>query len=236
MRVDVSRPLDLTLPNASDDVLPGNVDVAGPAYDPASLTVLDIACAPNPSSVVAPRPAAASVHRPMSAVGVRPPKASVPIDVVAPLSGPAPPTRVDIVGQQRLGRPTSVDVASYLGLSSAGVDAVRQPHPSFMGVDSTRPIPVGGTHPPPMGAGVVGPMPTHVAYPPSTQIGSDVDVALRTSGPTLADPRSDILKPRPAHARQYAAVCTGVQVQTPVETLTAQSLLLLGRRTVSPES
>ena len=35
---------------------------------------------------------------------------------------------------------------------------------------------------------------------------------------------------------QYAAVCTGVQVQTPVETLTAQSLLLLGRRTVSPES
>ena len=45
----------------------------------------------------------------------------------------------------------------------------------------------------------------------------------------MADARSDILKPRPAHASQYAAVCT-------VETLTAQSLLLLGRRTVSPES
>ena len=29
-------------------------------------------------------------------------------------------------------------------------------------------------------------------------------------------------------------MCTGVQVQTPVETLTAQSLLLLGRRTASP--
>ena len=53
MRVDVSRPLDLTLPIASDDVVqlyapwstasddvpPGNVDVAGSAYDPASLTV-----------------------------------------------------------------------------------------------------------------------------------------------------------------------------------------------------
>jgi len=82
MRVDVSRPLDLTLPIAGDDVAqpyaplsvgvdiarpmsiasdveytlpPGNVNVAGSAYDPASLTVLDIACAPSTSSVVAPR-------------------------------------------------------------------------------------------------------------------------------------------------------------------------------------
>ena len=82
MRVDVSRPLDLTLPIASGDVAhpcaplsvdvdiarstlttsdvaytlpPGNVNVAGSAYDPASLTVLDIACAPSTSSVVAPR-------------------------------------------------------------------------------------------------------------------------------------------------------------------------------------
>ena len=105
-----------------------------------------------------------------------------------------------------------------------------------MGVDSTRPMPVGGTHPPPMGAGVVGPMPTHVAYPSSVPIGSGVDVASRTSWPTLADVRSDIPRPRPAHASQYAAVCTGVQVQTPVETLTAQSLLLLGRCTASPQS
>jgi len=37
MRVDVSRPLDLTLSTASDDVLPGNVDVAGLAYDPPHL-------------------------------------------------------------------------------------------------------------------------------------------------------------------------------------------------------
>jgi len=270
MRVDVPRPLDLTLPTvgddvvqlyapwstASDDVLPGNVDVAGPAYDPASLTVLDIACASSASWVVVPRPAAASVHKPMSAVGVRPPKSSVPIDVVEPSSGPAPLMRVDNMGQQCLGRSTSVDVASYPGLPSASVDVVCQPHSSFMGADVVRPTPtradvvhpssmgadaarpmtIGGVHPPSLGAGVVGPMPTHVAYPPSTQIGSGVDVALRTSGPTLADARSDIPRPRPAHASQYAAVCTGVQVQTPVETLTAHSLLLLGRRTVSPES
>ena len=122
-----------------------------------------------------------------------------------------------------------------------GVDVVRPTptradvvYPSSMGADAARPMTIGGTHPPSLGAGVVGP--THVAYPSSVPIGSGVDVALRTSGPTLADARSDIPRPRPAHASQYAAVCTGVQVQTPVETLTAQSLLLLGRRTVSPES
>ena len=65
-----------------------------------------------------------------------------------------------------------------------------------------------------MGAGVVGPMPTHVAYPSSVPICSGVDLALRTSGPTLADARSDIPKPRPAHTSQYAAVCTGVQVDS----------------------
>ena len=101
-----------------------------------------------------------------------------------------------------------------------------------MGVDAARPMTIGGTHPPSLGVGVVGP--THVAYSSSVPTGSGVDVALRTSGPTLADARPDIPRPRPAHASQYAAVCTGVQVQTPVETLTAQSLLLLGRRTASP--
>jgi len=126
---------------------------------------------------------------------------------------------------------------------SMGADVVRPTptradvvYPSSMGADATRPMTIGGVHPSSLGAGVVGPMPTHVAYPSSVPIGSGVDVALRTSGPTLADARSDILRPRPAHASQYAAVCTGIQVQTPVETLTAQSLLLLGRRTVSPES
>ena len=115
MRVDVSRPLDLTLPiasddvvqlyapwsTASDDVLPGNVDV--------------------------------------SAVGERPPTSSVPIDVVEPSSGPAPLMRVDDMGQQRLGRPTSVDVVSYPGLPSAGVDVVRQPHSFVLTLCTRRP-------------------------------------------------------------------------------------------------
>jgi len=254
MRVDVPRPLDLTLPTSGDDVAqpyaplsvdvdiarpmstasdveymlpPGNVNVAGPAYDPTSLTVLDIACAPSTSSIVAPRSTAASVYRPMSAVGVRPPKSSVPIDVVEPSSGPAPLMRVDDMSQQRLGRPTSVDVASYPGLPSASVYAARRPHtlsmgadvvrptptradvvyPSSMGVDAAMPMTIGGTHPPSLGVGVVGP--SHVAYPSSVPIGSGVDVALRTSGSMLADPRSDIPRPRPAHASQYAAVCAG---------------------------
>jgi len=90
--VGVPRPLDLTLSTASGDVYalpPGNVDVAGPAYDPPSLTVLDIACAPSHSSVVAPRPTGVCVYRPMPPMGMRQPKSSVPVDVVAPLSGPA---------------------------------------------------------------------------------------------------------------------------------------------------
>jgi len=139
---------------------PGNVYVAGPTYVPASLTVLDIACAPSPSSVVAPRPAVASVHMSMSAVGVRPPKSLVPIDTVEPSSGPAPPTRIDDMGQQRLGRSTSVDVASYTGIPSAGVDVVRQPHSSFLGVDVVRPAPIRAdvVYPSSMGADATRPM------------------------------------------------------------------------------
>jgi len=245
--VDITRlTYNLSVPTASDVAytLPsGNVDEAGPEYDPVALTVIDIAGIPGPSSVNVPRPTDASVHRPMPAVGVRPPKSSVPVDIVGPSTGPAPPMRVDIVGQQRLGRPMSVDFAHYPGPSSASVDVVRPTHTradvvhlSSMSVDTTRPMPVGGTHPSFMGAGVVGPTPAHVAYPLSAQRGSGVNVASRTFRPTLADHRSDVPGPRPAHASQYAAVCTGVQVQTPVKTLTAQSLLLLGRRTASPQS
>jgi len=162
MRIDVPRPLDLTLPIASDDVAPlsvarpsdvaytlppGNVDVAGPACGPAPLTVIDVACTPGPSSVNAPRPAGVNVHRPMPPMGVRQPKSSVPVDVVASLPGPAPPTR-DVVGQPGLGRPTSVDVTRYPGLPFASVDVVRQPHSSFMGADVVRPTPTRADVPP----------------------------------------------------------------------------------------
>ena len=52
----------------------------------------------------------------------------------------------------------------------------------------------------------------------------------------MADARSGLHEPRSAYASQYVAVCTGVQEQTPVETLTTQSLLLLGRCTATPQS
>jgi len=95
------------VPTASDvayTLPPGNVDVAGPAYDPAPLTVIDIAGTPGPSSVKVPRHTDASVHRPMPPMGVRPPKSSVPVDVVASLSDPAPPMRRD----DAVGGPTYV--------------------------------------------------------------------------------------------------------------------------------
>ena len=145
MRINMPRPLDLTLPIASDvayTLPPGNVDVAGPTrtYGPAPLTVIDVACTPRPSSVDVPRPAGVDVRRPMLPRGVRQSKSSVPVDVVAPLPGPAPPTRVNVVGQQGLDRPTSVDATYYSGLPPASVDAVRQPH-SFMDADVVRPTP-----------------------------------------------------------------------------------------------
>ena len=71
-----------------------------------------------------------------------------------------------------------------------------------------------------------GPMPAHFVYP--SCVGAHV---LR---PTLADDESAMRQS--AYTGQYAAVCTGLQVQTSAETLTAQSLLLLGRSPTSPHS
>jgi len=241
MRIDVPRPLDLTLPVASGDVvhpcasLPVDVDIGRPAYDssvptasgvayrlpPGNVDVIDVACAPNPSSVDVPRPTSASVYRPMPPMGTRQLKSSVPIDVVASLPCPPPLTRD--VGLQGLGRPTSGDVAYYSGLPSVSVDAVRQPHSSLMGVDVVRPTSTcvdvvhppslgadatrPGTQPPSIGAGVVGPMPAHVAYPSSSQLGTGVDVASDVSRPTLADTRSGL--PRPAY--MGARVCLSMK-------------------------
>ena len=92
-------------------------------------------------------------------------------------------------------------------------------HPSFMGADATRLLVV-RTHRPwvPMLSGLR--WPTLLVRPV-------VALMLRRVHPGLPKSRS-------APTSQYAAVCTGVQVQTPVETLTNRSLLLLGRRTMSP--
>jgi len=74
-----------------------------------------------------------------------------------------------------------------------------------------------------------GPMPAaHVVYPSS--------VGTHVPRPTLADDESAMHQPTSAYTGQYAAVCSGLQVQTSEETLTAQSLLLLGRRPTSQQS
>jgi len=64
---------DLSVPTAS--TLSGNIDA------------IDIACTPGPSSADVPRPTGVSIHRSVPAVGVRPPKSSVPVDVVKSPSG-----------------------------------------------------------------------------------------------------------------------------------------------------
>jgi len=56
------------------------------------------------------------------------------------------------------------------------------------------------------------------------------------SRPALADDESAMRQSTSAYTGQYAAVCTGLQVHTSAETLTAQSLLLLGRCPTSPQS
>ena len=126
MRVDVPRPLDLTLLTAGDDVVqlyapwstasdvpPGNVDVAGSAYDPASLTVLDIACEPGTSSIVAPMPTAASVHRPTSTdVGL--PRRCWPISSTRVSgAGPAEDSTTSIGTDDLGGRTPTADIGEH---------------------------------------------------------------------------------------------------------------------------
>jgi len=88
-------------------------------------------------------------------------------------------------------------------------------HSLSKGVDVARPPPAHVRPTPTHPSVSAGPMPAHTAYP------SSVDE------PAVRQPTS-------AYTGQYAAVCIGLQVQTPAETLTAQSLLLLGRCPTSP--
>jgi len=232
--VDVPRPLELT-----------------------SSSVVDVAHPYAPPSVDVNRPTSVDVRRPLPTMGVRQSRSMMNADADEPSAGSSRPMRVGDEGRQGLGRPMSVDVVRQPHSSLMGVDVVRPVptprqssvvdavHPPSTGVDVTKPMPVGGVHSPSMGTGVVGPMPAHVsrqsgttniAYPPGSQSSIGVGVASDILRPTLADVSYQPptwTGPKPAYASQYAAVCTGVQVQTPVETLTAQSLLLLGRRTAS---
>ena len=130
--------------------------------------------------------------------------------------------------------PTSIDVGHPLS------KGVVRPSPTHF-----RPTPT----PTSMSAGLMSA--AHVVDPSS--------VGAHVPRPTLADDESAMFQPtRPcnvlghvtaryklsfyyyyllsAYTGQYAAVCSGSQVQTSEETLTAQSLLLLGRCPTSPQS
>ena len=100
----------------------------------------------------------------------------------------------------------------------------------------------------PLSKGVARPSPVH-ARPTPTHTPTSMSANLMSaahavcpssvgthvmSRPTLADDESAMRQS--AYTGQYAAVCTGLQVQTSAETLTAQSLLLLGRCSTSPPS
>jgi len=223
----LARPTyDLSVPTASDvayTLSSGNVDV------------IDIACTPGPSSVDVPRPASVSVHRPMPAVGVRPPKSSVPVDVVGPLYDPAPPTRVDIVGQQRLGRPLSVNVAHYPGPPSASVDVEHQPY-SSMSADVVRPTPP---------QVLCWPGVADVVPQPGLQPAVSADGASSIVGPLLADvvhqpgaATADAVTDHPSTwtATRYVAARANAAEFASVGTMTAKSLRRLDRLTASSDS
>ena len=110
-----------------------------------------------------------------------------------------------------------------------------------------RPTSIATGHP--LSEGVVRPSPVH-ARPTPTQTPTSMSTGLMPAAhtvypsgvdvyaarPTLADDEPAMRQYTPAYTGQYAAVCTGLQVQTTAETLTAQSLLLLGRCPTSPQS
>jgi len=159
-------------------------------------------------------------------MGVRQPRSMMNADADEPPAGSARPMRVGDEGRQGVGRPMSIDV-------------VCQPHSSLMGADIAKPMPTPGqpsvidvVHPPSMGAGVVGTMPAHVAYLPSSQSSIGVDVASDIPRPTLAEVSSHAATyvdwTQASVCSQYAAVRTGVQVHTPVETLYGPVVIVVG--------
>ena len=166
-------------------------------------------------------------------MGVRQPRSMMNADADEPPAGSARPMRVGGEGRPGVGRPMSIDV-------------VCQPHSSLMGADIAKPMPTPGqpsvidvVHPPSMGAGVVGTMPAHVAYLPSSQSSIGVDVASDIPRPTLADVSCQPptwTGPKPAYVVSMLRCVREYKCIRQLRLFTAQSLLLLGRRTVSPQS
>jgi len=193
-------------------------DVAQPHASPSiSTDVPELASMPitvaarHKLPAIVSRPSTVNVHKPMSSVGRRQSKSSVSIGMNEPTLGSVRGESQSVVTGFAEPRPTSIDVGHSL---SKGVDIAR-PSPVHV-----RPTPTSMS---------AGPMPAaHAVYPSS--------VGAHVSRPTLADDESAVRQPTSAYTGQYAAVCTGLQVQTSEETLTAQSLLLLGRCPTSPQS
>jgi len=243
--VDVAWPAyGLALPYVAEVARPpgpSSVDVVGPVYESTLSIAPEVVHPYAPPPVDVPRPNSVDVRRPMPYVGMRQPRSMRDADADEPTVGSNRSMRVADRGRQGVGRSTSVDV-------------VRQPHSSLMSVDITTPMPIGGTHRPSMGADVVGPTSAQasrqsgVAYPPGPQPVVSVDESSGTARSTSADvghqPGATAIAYQPptwtgskrAYASQYAAVRTDVAVHTSAETLTAQSMLLLGRHAASPQS
>ena len=183
-------------------------------------TVIDVARPPGPLLVDEPRPVGDDVRRPMPLMGERQSKSSVPVDVVKSPSGSTQPTRVDIVGQQGLGTPASVDNVRYPGPPLASVDVVRQPYLSSMSADVVVPQP--GLQPAVSADGassIVKPSLADVVYQP---------------GSATADTVTD--HPSTWTATQYVAARANVAEFASVGTMTAKSLRRLDRLTASSDS
>ena len=194
----------------------------------SSSTITDIfELASLPITVAARHQLPAIVSRPSTA-DKRQSKSSVPLGIDEPLFGSVrEETQSGVTGFKSIGiesHPYSVADVAEFRLTSIGVG-----HPLSESV--ARPPPVHARH-------------TPMQTPTSTSAGlmsaahavcpSSVDA--HVSRPTLANDEPAMRQPTSAYTGQYAAVCTGLQVQTSAETLTAQSLLLLGRCPTSPQS
>ena len=115
-----------------------------------------------------------------------------------------------------MNEPVLGSVREETPLGVTGFTSIDAGQPLSKGIDVVRPTPA---H-----AAPTYDTPTHASMMSATHA-----VCLSSVG------RDDELASR-QYTGQYATVCTGLQVQTPAETLTAQSLLLLGRSPVSPQS
>jgi len=203
---------------------PMDIDFAAHSYVSPSI-IADVA--PSSITVAARHQLPAIVSRPSTA-GKRQPKSSVPIGIKEPSFG-----SVREESQSRVTGSKSVGIESQLYL----VANVAEPRPTS--VVTRHLLSEGVARPPPVHA-----KPTPTQTPTSMSAGlmsaahavcpSSVDA--HVSRPMLADDEPAMRQPTPAYTGQYAAVCTGLQVQTSAETLTVQSLLLLGRCPTSPQS